>query len=109
MNSNSHIGRLIEQKVKERGINMNDFAAAIHCSRSNAYSIFHRKSINIDLLQLVSEALKYDFVEIYNKSLDMNLIQKQCVVVLETDLKRLEELQVDASVHIVHSWTVSEI
>jgi transcriptional regulator with XRE-family HTH domain len=108
MNSNSHIGQLIKQKVKERGINMNDFAAAIHCSRPNAYSIFCRKSINIDLLRLISEALKYDFVEIYNKSLDMNVIQKQCVVILETNLRKLEELQMDVSVHVVHSWTVSE-
>jgi transcriptional regulator with XRE-family HTH domain len=109
MNNNSHIGQLIKQKVKERGINMNDFAAAIHCSRPNAYSIFRRKSINIDLLQLISEALKYDFVEIYNQSLDTPKVQKQCVVVLETNLKKLEELQMDAFVHIVHSWTVSEI
>jgi transcriptional regulator with XRE-family HTH domain len=109
INNDFHIGYLIKQKVKERGVNMNDFAKAIHCSRPNAYSIFRRKSVNIDLLQLVSEALNYDFVEIYNKSLDMNKLQKHCVVVLETNAKKLEELQTDTSVHVVHSWMVSEI
>jgi transcriptional regulator with XRE-family HTH domain len=98
---------MIRQKVKERKMKMNDFAAAIHCSRPNAYSIFRRRSINIDLLQLISEALDYDFVEIYNKSLNTN--QGQCVIVLEADVKKLKEFQANNSVRIIRSWMVSKI
>jgi transcriptional regulator with XRE-family HTH domain len=109
MNNNFHIGSIIRQKVKERKMKMNDFANAIHCSRPNAYSIFRRRSINIDLLQLISEALNYDFVKIYNKSLNMNYAPRQCIIVLEADVKKLKEFQSNDSVRVVRSWMVSEV
>jgi transcriptional regulator with XRE-family HTH domain len=109
MNNDFHIGSIIRQKVKERRIKMIDFAAAIHCSRPNAYSIFHRKSINVDLLQLISKALDYDFAEVYNESLDVVNNQKQCIIVLETNQKKLDELQTDAAICIIHSRKLSDI
>jgi transcriptional regulator with XRE-family HTH domain len=109
MNNNFHIGSKIKQKVEERNMKVIDFATAIHCSRPNAYSIFRRKSVNIDLLQLISEALDYDFGEIYNKSLNKNEEQKQCIIVLEADIKKLKEFQTNQSVRIIRSWAVSEI
>jgi plasmid maintenance system antidote protein VapI len=63
---NVHIGELIKKKIKERGIKITDFAKAIHCNRNNVYSIFRRKSIDIELLLLISRELEYDFItEIY--------------------------------------------
>ncbi|MDR1154480.1 MAG: helix-turn-helix domain-containing protein [Bacteroidales bacterium] len=109
MNNNFHIGSIIREKVRERRIRVNDFAKAIHCSRPNVYSIFRRKSINIDLLRLISKALNYDFTEIYNKSLEMPKELESCVIVLETSRKKLDELQADTAVCIVRSWMLSEM
>jgi transcriptional regulator with XRE-family HTH domain len=62
-----HIGSLIKQKVRERGLSNTEFAKAIHCSRTNVISIFKRESINVKQLKLISDVLGYDFFEIYSE------------------------------------------
>ena len=58
-----HIGHEIERVLHERGITVTDFAARICCHRKNVYDIFRRKSIDIDHLIRISEALGYDFIQ----------------------------------------------
>ncbi|GHU66682.1 hypothetical protein FACS189413_00100 [Bacteroidia bacterium] len=53
--SYSHIGQAIKEKVAERGLKIADFARLIHCSRSNVYYIFKCKSMNCELLRLISD------------------------------------------------------
>ncbi len=63
------IGSIIEQKVKERKMSIAEFASRINRSRTTVYDIFSRKSIDIDLLLTISDALDYDFIaEIYLKT-----------------------------------------
>jgi transcriptional regulator with XRE-family HTH domain len=63
---NIHIGSIIEQKLNERSISIEHFADMINRHRTTVYSIFRRKSIDIELLIKISEALEYDFVhEVY--------------------------------------------
>ena len=57
-----HIGREIERVLHERGITVTEFANRICCHRKNVYDIFTRKSIDIDRLIRISEALDYDFI-----------------------------------------------
>jgi hypothetical protein len=61
--SNIHIGKLIEQKVKEKQISITDFAERICCVRENVYHIFKSPTIDIHKLEHISEVLEYDFIE----------------------------------------------
>jgi transcriptional regulator with XRE-family HTH domain len=106
MKNDFHIGSLIRKKVKERKMSMTDFAAAISCSRPNAYSIFQRESIDINLLQTISEVLDHDFVEMFNRSSKTPKDPELCVVVLETNSQKLETLQTDTTVNVVRSWAI---
>lgn len=82
---NVFIGRIIEQKVKERNLSVAEFAKRIHRSRTTVYDIFKRKSVDIDLLLIVSEALDYDFLtEIYLPT-RQNTEHKRAFVVIEVD------------------------
>jgi len=86
---NIHVGEMIKQKVKERGIKITDFAQAIHCNRNNVYSIYRRKSIDIELLLRISKVLQYDFInEICNKDTE----EKKYFVLLETNRQQLEQI-----------------
>lgn len=61
-----HIGRLIKQKFDESGYSTAELAALIHCDRTNIYRIFNRTSIDSELLNRISEALQYDFMQAYS-------------------------------------------
>ncbi len=61
-----YIGRIIQQKVDERGMSYAEFARQIHCARTSLYTIFNSKSIDIERLLLISDVLQYDFInEVY--------------------------------------------
>ncbi len=57
-----YIGRIIQQKVDERGMSYAEFARQIHCARTSLYTIFNSKSIDIERLLLISDVLQYDFI-----------------------------------------------
>ncbi|MDR0812185.1 MAG: hypothetical protein LBN23_07975 [Paludibacter sp.] len=58
-----HIGKIIEQKVKEQGLSIAEFARKINCVRENAYYIFRQQSIDIEKLVEISKVLNYNFLE----------------------------------------------
>ncbi|MDR0828706.1 MAG: hypothetical protein LBN95_01145 [Prevotellaceae bacterium] len=58
-----HIGKLIQQKVKEKKISITDFADKICCVRENVYHIFKSPTIDIRKLEHISNVLDYDFVK----------------------------------------------
>ncbi|MEI6349342.1 MAG: helix-turn-helix transcriptional regulator [Bacteroidota bacterium] len=60
------IGKNIEAKLRERGISVTEFARRINTNRNNAYDIFHRESIDTQLLQKISSVLEYDFFQLFN-------------------------------------------
>jgi len=59
---NVHIGAIIEKKLKEKLMTVTEFADKINRERSTVYDIFKRKSIDTELLVLISKALDYDFI-----------------------------------------------
>ena len=56
-----HIGAQIRGVIEKRGMTVTEFASRINKSRENAYSIFNRKTIDTNLLQLISYFLEFDF------------------------------------------------
>lgn len=60
---NIHIGAIIRQKLEESPLSIAEFASQINRTRTTVYDIFHRKSIDVDLLLCISEVLQYNFIE----------------------------------------------
>lgn len=56
-----HIGSEIHKVLKKNGMTVSEFARRINSSRENVYSIFKRKSIDTDLLDIISRVLSHDF------------------------------------------------
>ncbi|MDR3218617.1 MAG: transcriptional regulator [Dysgonamonadaceae bacterium] len=93
-----HIGSIIRQKVNESGISVKNFAKMLHCSESNAYSIFKRKSIDSELLVLISEILGYDFKSEYGEPCNTG---QDCIVLIRTNKAKLNELREDKSIDFI--------
>jgi transcriptional regulator with XRE-family HTH domain len=65
---NIHIGNIIKQKLVESSMSVKNFADKINCDRTTVYDIFKRKSIDVERLIKISQALEFDFInEIYLK------------------------------------------
>jgi len=93
-----HIGSIIQEKVKELSMSVADFAKALHCNRPNAYSIFERKTIDVELLVEISKILNCDFLSIYQKSIP----KQDFIVVIETNERKIKEIQTDNSIKILY-------
>jgi len=59
------IGKLIQKRLKERGMSNAEFARRINTHIRNVYDIFSRKSIDTDLLITIGSVLDYDFFRYY--------------------------------------------
>lgn len=62
-NKNIHIGQLVKSVFDDRHLSVSELARQLHCDRSNVYSIFQRRSIDIELLAKLSKVLNYNFLE----------------------------------------------
>ena len=82
---NVHLGHIIKQKVNERNLSIAEFALRIHRSRTTVYDIFQRKSIDVDLLLSISEALDFDFLSEVYLSSDDKPIPGKCFLAIEVD------------------------
>ncbi|WP_394665441.1 transposase [uncultured Chryseobacterium sp.] len=60
-----HIGKLIHQKVNEKGINMYRIEKFLKCSEEEIFSMYQKPSIDTEILLRWSKLLKYDFFRIY--------------------------------------------
>lgn len=67
MNQPIEIGRLIESELHRQERTTVWFARKLGCNRTNAYKIFHRESIDTELLLKISQILHYNFFEIYSR------------------------------------------
>lgn len=55
------IGQIIREEVERQGLTIDEFAKRICTSRTNAYGIFNRLSIDMDLLARISRVLHRNF------------------------------------------------
>ena len=67
MRTEVHIGKLIENTLREDGRSVSWLAKKINYKRDNVYNIFERESINTALLQEIGFALKKDFFTYYSE------------------------------------------
>jgi transcriptional regulator with XRE-family HTH domain len=105
MKNNIHIGSKIKQKMEEKGFRIIDFAKAIHCNRTNVYSIFNRKSLDLEQLLLISEVLEYDFISEYTQDATMGILH---LLVAEIEEAELRKLLLNPSIKVVTTWKLSK-
>lgn len=58
-----HIGTMIQAELLRQGRSVKWLAAQIYCEKSNIYKLFRRKSIDLEQLMKISEALNYNFLK----------------------------------------------
>lgn len=63
------IGIIIREKLKERDKPVVWFAHQLSCSRTNAYKIFEKRSIDTTELMRISIVLDFDFFKCYSEEL----------------------------------------
>lgn len=64
-----HIGKLIEEELRNQERTVTWFAEKLCYERTNAYSIFKRESIDTVLLLRISRILNHDFFQYYQEEL----------------------------------------
>ena len=70
---NLHIGRLIKTVFERSGMTVSEFARQLNCERTNIYTIFKRRTIDVELLINISKILNYNFFEDILKKTNLNI------------------------------------
>jgi hypothetical protein len=83
-----HIGKIIQKRVEEGGMNKSEFARRINSTPQNVYSIFKRTSIDTGLLWEISRVLNYDFFQHYTTTPGMTSPENPIVLHTAADLDR---------------------
>ena len=68
-----HIGRLIKTVFERSGMTVSEFARRLNCERTNIYTIFKRRTIDVELLINISKILNYNFFEDILKETNLNI------------------------------------
>lgn len=63
------IGEEIYQNVQARGMTVSAFAHALPTTRQNAYKIFKKSNIDIQMLARISRVLEHDFFQDLSESM----------------------------------------
>ncbi|MBW4888738.1 helix-turn-helix domain-containing protein [Mucilaginibacter sp. HMF5004] len=92
-----HLGSKIKEVYEAGNINLTDFAKRIGTVRQNVYRIFERDSVDVDMLQKISDVLDFDFFQYYGRAANQpsstaastDLLQKEINVLTE----QLEEVK----------------
>ena len=58
-----HIGQMVKAVFDRSGMTVAEFARQINCERTNIYTIFRRRTIDVELLVLISDALNHNFLD----------------------------------------------
>ena len=75
---NLHIGRLIKTVFERSGMSVSEFARQLNCERTNIYTIFKRRTIDVELLINISKILASKVARMFAK--DFNVIVNPHVV-----------------------------
>ncbi len=99
--ANLHIGQLVKAVFDRSGMSVAEFARQLNCERTNVYTIFRRRTIDVELLVRISYILNHNFLDDimqltglrakYSPSLNLNIsFDNRTVDETETVMKRLE-------------------
>ncbi|MBR1991164.1 MAG: hypothetical protein IJ986_02695 [Bacteroidales bacterium] len=61
--SEVHIGKLVKAVFDGSGLTVAELARRLHCERTNVYTIFRRRSIDVELLARLSNILGHNFLD----------------------------------------------
>lgn len=91
-----HIGHLIKSVFDESGMTVSELARRLHYERTNIYTIFKRRTIDVELLAKLSEALNhnffYDVISFYHLSLVFNSKLDICIDLDGFTFEQIERL-----------------
>lgn len=60
---NVHIGQLVKDVFDESGMSVSELARQLRCERTNVYTIFKRRTIDVELLAMLSIILNHNFLD----------------------------------------------
>ena len=60
---NVHIGQLVKSVFDESGMTVSELARQLRCERTNVYTIFKRRTIDVELLVMLSIILNHNFLD----------------------------------------------
>lgn len=58
-----HIGNLVKSVFNESGMTVSELARQLSCERTNIYTIFKRRTVDVELLAKLSEILNHNFFD----------------------------------------------
>lgn len=58
-----HIGHLVKSVFDESGMTVSELARQLSCERTNIYTIFKRRTVDVELLANLSEILNHNFLD----------------------------------------------
>ncbi len=92
-----HLGKKIKEEVKRQGISISEFSRRINRTRSVAYDIFKRESVDTELLTQIGKVLRVDFFTSLRKEYPLPVGQSRTsehpgyILKLEKELEVLRE------------------
>lgn len=57
-----HIGRMVKSVFDDSGMSVAELARQLHCERTNVYTIFRRRTMDVELLSKLSKILNHNFL-----------------------------------------------
>lgn len=60
---NVHIGQLVKSVFDESGMTVSELARKLCCERTNVYTIFKRRTVDVELLAMLSIILNHNFLD----------------------------------------------
>lgn len=105
-----NIGSIIEQKMIAAEMSTAKFSKLIGKTRSNAYDIFTRTTIDTELLKKISEVLNYDFFQYYAIEKTDNILEEPRVIYKKPERKAKISIMIefDPDINILQDKVFSQ-
>ena len=87
-----HIGERIKERATELRIGATELGKLINTSKQNIYGIYKRRTIDTGLLKNISEALGYDFFQLYANN-EFTMVSSSELGDIETLYKDVEHIK----------------
>ena len=84
LQSNIHIGRLVQAQLKADQRSASWLAREIGCTRNHVYKIFNKPSLDGDLILHISNAMNFNFFQYYTAAFLENMKTRMGEEQLET-------------------------
>ena len=87
---------MIKAVFDESGISVSELARQLHCERTNVYTIFKRRTVDVELLANLSEILDHNFLDdamrLYGLSASFSPKLNLCISLDDFTVEKMERL-----------------